>query len=74
MKFNELVSIILEEQDKDIDYFQAVKNKDRITLRRLLNQQAKNKGYNIGPIYRGDKAIFNKFDLDHAMGLATVGK
>jgi hypothetical protein len=37
----------------DKQYFEAIKNPDEQTLRKLVDQKAVENGYNIGPVYRG---------------------
>jgi hypothetical protein len=60
---NYFYQTFLESVDIDIQYFDAVKNRDEQTLRKLVNQKAVENGYNIGPVYHGTRGHFNKFDI-----------
>ena len=65
MNFREyFYSIYLESTDIDQLYFNAIENEDENTLRKLVDQKAKENGYNIGPVYHGTDAKFNKFLID----------
>jgi hypothetical protein len=43
--------VFLENADVDKQYFEAIKNQDEQTLRKLVDQKAEENGYNIGPVY-----------------------
>jgi len=63
MKFIKLVNEILSEENLDIEYFDAINQKDMIKLKRMVNIAADKAGYNVSGTHITD-SIFSSFDLD----------
>ena len=68
--------VFLENNDVDKQYFEAIKNQDEQTLRKLVDQKAAEAGYNIGPVYHGSPEvdISKRFDLKFKNSNAKFGK
>ena len=53
---------LLFESSSDDEYYEFIKNDDIDSLKKIIELNAKNKGYNVGPVYHKTNQKFNKID------------